>query len=170
MRLFFAALALIVGTVPASGQWLERPWAGIPRTANGKPNLAAPAPRAPDGKPDLSGIWEGWGTGPQGRFFDLAAGLPPGDVQMTPWAAAIAAQRAKRDHVDDPLGFCMPPGMPRIDFVDQFKIVQTPEFGVLLRQQNMDLDLLGPDAYRAVLAADLAKWSKLVRESGAKVD
>ena len=25
-----------------------------PRTADGKPNLAAPTPRAPDGKPDLS--------------------------------------------------------------------------------------------------------------------
>ena len=43
MRLFLAALALIVGTMPAGAQWLDRPWPGIPRTADGKPNLTAPA-------------------------------------------------------------------------------------------------------------------------------
>ena len=59
MRLLFAALALIVGTTPAAAQWLDRPWSGIPRTADGKPNLAAPAPRGPGGKPDLTGIWSG---------------------------------------------------------------------------------------------------------------
>jgi len=30
---------------PAAAQWLRYPTAGIPRTADGKPNLAAPAPR-----------------------------------------------------------------------------------------------------------------------------
>ena len=59
MRLFLAALALIVGTMPAAAQWLDRPWPGIPRTADGKPNLTAPAPRGPDGKPDLTGVWNG---------------------------------------------------------------------------------------------------------------
>ena len=59
MRLLFTALALIVGTMPAAAQWLDRPWPGIPRTADGKPNLTAPAPRGPDGKPDLTGIWSG---------------------------------------------------------------------------------------------------------------
>jgi len=32
--------------------------AGIPRLADGKPNLSAPAPRMADGKPDLSGLWQ----------------------------------------------------------------------------------------------------------------
>ena len=59
MRLCLAALALIVGTVPATAQWLDRPWPGIPRTADGTPNLTAPAPRGPDGKPDLTGVWNG---------------------------------------------------------------------------------------------------------------
>ena len=59
MRLFLAALILAAGTTPAAAQWLDRPWPGIPRTADGKPNLAAPAPRGPDGRPDLTGIWNG---------------------------------------------------------------------------------------------------------------
>jgi len=43
-------------------------------------------------------------------FFDLAKDLKPDDVEMTPWAAAIQAQRESRDHVDDPYGYCLPPG------------------------------------------------------------
>ena len=41
----------------ASAQWLNYPSASIPRTPDGKPNLAAPTPRTKDGKPDLSGMW-----------------------------------------------------------------------------------------------------------------
>jgi len=42
-----------VSTLPA--QWLKIKTPGIPRKANGKPDLTAPVPRMPDGKPDLSG-------------------------------------------------------------------------------------------------------------------
>ena len=46
---------------------------------------------------------------------------------MTPWASAIQAQREARDHVDDPYGYCLPPGVPRIDFGGgPFKVLQTP--------------------------------------------
>src|SRR5947208_16802499 len=43
--------------VSTSAQWLNLRTPGIPRTADGKPNLTAAAPRTPDGKPDLSGLW-----------------------------------------------------------------------------------------------------------------
>ena len=51
-----AALCLLPASLCA--QWLNLPTPGIPRTADGKPNLTAPAPRTPDGKPDLSGLWQ----------------------------------------------------------------------------------------------------------------
>src|SRR5262245_2289998 len=51
------AISAFVLTVPLSAQWLTEPTPGIPRTADGKPNRAAPAPRTADGKPDLSGLW-----------------------------------------------------------------------------------------------------------------
>src|ERR1041384_707629 len=123
MKRLALAIAAWLIAVSAGAQWLNYPTPGIPRLPDGKPNLSAPAPRLPGGKPDLSGIWQGWG--PKGFFFDLAKDLPASEVQMTPWAAGIQAQRERRDHVDDPLGFCMPPGVPRIDSVDQFKIIQT---------------------------------------------
>ena len=43
---------------PLGAQWLGYPAKNIPRTADGKPNLSAPAPRTADSKPDLSGIWQ----------------------------------------------------------------------------------------------------------------
>jgi len=54
-------IAAFVGLVTLAGaaeaQWLNYPDPRIPRTADGKPILTAPAPRAADGKPDLSGVW-----------------------------------------------------------------------------------------------------------------
>src|SRR5438045_3626099 len=54
------ALTVVLLLLPVSlcAQWLDFPTPGIPRTADGKPNLTAPAPKTPDGKPDLSGMWQ----------------------------------------------------------------------------------------------------------------
>ena len=51
------ALVFLAVCLPNSAQWLRYPTPGIPRLADGKPNLSAPAPRA-NGKPDLSGLCE----------------------------------------------------------------------------------------------------------------
>jgi hypothetical protein len=133
---------LFVASGAAAGQWLDFPTAGIPRLADGRPDLSAPAPRSPDGRPDLSGVW-GWC--PDCRtsdrlFFDLARGLDPAAVQMTPWAAGIARQRSARDHVDDPYGYCLPPGVPRIYFVTgSFKIVPASGMTAFLHETAVGL-------------------------------
>src|SRR5499427_5570701 len=44
-------------SIVTHAQWLNYKTPGVPRTADGKPRLDAPAPRALDGHPDLSGTW-----------------------------------------------------------------------------------------------------------------
>jgi hypothetical protein len=57
-----AVLVVLVLTgifsVPVGAQWPRYLTPGIPKTADGKPDLNAAAPRTADGKPDLSGVWE----------------------------------------------------------------------------------------------------------------
>ena len=53
-----AVTASAAATAPLHAQWPSFSPPGIPRTADGKVDLKAPAPRLPDGKPDLSGVWE----------------------------------------------------------------------------------------------------------------
>ena len=135
---FLAAVALLTTGVQA--QWLNYPVPGTPRLPDGRPNLTAPLPRTADGRPDLSGIWAAQ-CAVYGRdscftrslFFDLAKDLKADDVQMTPWAAQIQAQRERRNHVDDPYGYCLPPGTPRINFAGgPFRILQTSAVTALL--------------------------------------
>jgi hypothetical protein len=140
LRVFAAIAACAIATAGVRAQWLTYSTPGIPRLPDGRPNLSAPAPRGADGRPDLSGIWAAPCT-IYGRddcfvrslFFDLAKDLNAADVQMTPWASAIQKQREARNHVDDPYGYCMPPGTPRIDFAGApFRILQTPQVTAFL--------------------------------------
>ena len=105
-----SAATLLLLSVPAHAQWLKVPPAKVPRTADGKPNLSAPAPRLPDGKPDLSGIWE-----PANNRYvqNIAADLKPEDVPYQPWARALKTFREKTNSKDDPEVFCVPAGGPR---------------------------------------------------------
>src|SRR6204780_3174686 len=133
MSAYIPALALMISSA-ASAQWLNYPAAGNPHTGDGKPDRTAAASKTSDGKPDLSGIWE---AEDQTYFFDLAAGLKPGDVVAQPWAQALQQQRQDNVHGDDPLGRCLPHGVPRINTngLFPFKIVQTPGLVVILYEQ-----------------------------------
>ena len=130
----------VVVAMPLAGQWLSYPTPGIPRLPDGSANLSAKASKLADGTPDLSGVWaakcgiyDGSRCFVQSYYFDLAKDLPPEAVRMTPWAEGIARQRAARNHVDDPYGYCLPPGVPRIDFGGgPFKILQTPGVTAIL--------------------------------------
>lgn len=129
--------ALVSGVVRA--QWLNYPTPGIPRLPDGKPNLSAPTPRAPDGRPDLSGLWRAECSAEtecfsRSLFFDLARDVTPEAIQMTPWAASIQKQRESREAVDDPVGYCLPHGYPRMAFPAPFKVLQTPTLTAFLHE------------------------------------
>jgi hypothetical protein len=132
-----SAVLLSSMSAPVSAQWLNYPTAGTPRTPDGKANLSAPAPKAPDGKPDLSGIWEVheqlslYGEY-KAHFMDLALDLKPAEAPFQPWAKALSQQRQDTEHKDDPLARCMPPGVPRINTLGPFKIVQSPRLVIVL--------------------------------------
>ena len=120
---------------PIHAQWLHYPSKGIPRSANGKPDLNAPAPRTADNKPDLSGIWQAAQT-PR-YLFNIAADLKPAEVPFQPWAEALYQERSETNGKDHPGAQCLPSGIPEKDAVpDPFKILQTPDLVVILYESR----------------------------------
>jgi hypothetical protein len=130
------AVITVALSAPLAAQWLTQPTAGIPRTADGKPNLSAPAPRTPNGKPDLSGLWNK--ISPK-YHRNIVADLKPEEIQ--PWARALVEQRREdlgREYMNV---VCVPlgPGYATsadITGAEMMKIVQTPGLILIL---NPDL-------------------------------
>jgi hypothetical protein len=124
----WTVIALIAASLlaPVSAQWLDYPTPGLPRTANGKPNLIAPAPRAVDGNPDLSGIWE------QPNSRTTAYYLEGIDIPWRPWAEALFKQNTEDNQLHNPESLCLPRGIPKADAFDIHKIVQTPGLILIL--------------------------------------
>ena len=132
MRHALCALAIVCATAAtAAAQWLSIPLPGTPRTANGKPNLDAPAPRAADGKPDLSGIWKTDSM----KYNDnlLADGT---DAPMLPWAADVYKHRVATQGYERPMTYCMPHGVPDAFTPPMpFKMIQTPAETIILFEE-----------------------------------
>ncbi len=159
-----AALLGVFISAPASAQWLSQPTPGIPRTADGKPNLSAPAPRTSDGKPDFSGLW----TRISPKYArNIAADLKPGDVM--PWAEALLKERRE----DLGKGYmnvtCVPlgPGYTTtadITGAEMVKIVQTPSLILMLnpdltyRQIFMDGRSLEADPNPSWMGYSVGRW------------
>jgi len=113
---------------PATAQWFVYPTPGIPRHADGTPNLTAPAPKTRDGKPDLSGIW----LTPSGRWLNnLAAdGV---EVPFKPAALAIYKERQANNGKGRPSERCISHGVTDFDALGTpTKIIQTPEVTAIL--------------------------------------
>ena len=138
----FLALAVTV-----SAQWLNYPTRGVPRLANGKPDLNAPAPRTADGKPDFSGMW-GWEDNrpcpPDGcadarigqEFVNIGWSLK-GGLPYQPWAAELVKTRRAQNSKDDPQSHCLPRGAVRILTDSTYKkFIQTPGVLVILTERN----------------------------------
>jgi hypothetical protein len=124
----------IISVLTAAAQWPTVKTPGIPRLANGQPNLTAPTPKTADGKPDLSGIWE-----PNGikYLINIAADLKPTDVPFTPEAQSLYKMRVETMGKDDPDARCLPSGMPRKDAITSpYKILQSPGLLVFLYESR----------------------------------
>ncbi|HEY1239493.1 MAG TPA: hypothetical protein VGF16_03005 [Bryobacteraceae bacterium] len=164
-RGFILIAILTVGSPALFGQWPAYPTAGVPRTADGKPNLTAPAPKTPDGKPDLTGIWEvsrplagtlregaPARTPPAARtattnddfiaaarrspFWNLGASFPDG-LPFQPWAADLHRQRVADNSKDNPDAHCLPMGIMQFHNHGQpRKMIQTPQVIVILYEAN----------------------------------
>jgi hypothetical protein len=142
----------------AYAQWLNFPTPGIPRTPDGKANLAAPAPRMADGKPDLSGVWmheltsvaemrrlygavideaiatqvPGMEIGTQHKYVvNILLDFKPEESPMRPEAAVIMRQHAAKR---DPANVCKGlPGLPLADLLSEpIKIAQAPRLTVVM--------------------------------------
>jgi hypothetical protein len=148
----FAVAAALTWSATVAAQWLKYPTAGVPKSANGKPNLSAPTPRTTDGKPDFSGIWltdspcarsqdpESLTCGselPMGRQgINMGAGLP-GGLPYQSWLAALVKKRTAENAKDDPHVFCLPDTFVRAYSLPHLlKFVQTPGLLVMLNEMN----------------------------------
>jgi hypothetical protein len=159
MKLMMAA---VMAAALVSGQWLNTPTPGVPRTPDGKPDLNAPAPKAADGHPDLSGVWT-----PNSRpLQDLSVGVAGRDVPYLPWSAQLAKERAGgAKGKDDPAAYCVP-GMPKLIYLPYpYKVYQLPGVTVILyegfttfRQIFTDGRELPKDPQPSWLGYSVGKW------------
>ena len=149
----------------ARAQWVNYPDARIPRLADGKANLAAPAPRTADGKPDLSGVWQ-FSLG-MAYSLNIVADLKPTEVDRA--ADALFRRRMAGLGADDSsLVGCLPRG-PRFilgsGVATQFvKIEQKPNVILVLseelayRQIFMDGRPLPADPSPSFMGYSVGRW------------
>jgi len=123
------AAAFFFASPAVEAQWLDRQTLGAPRLANGKVNLAAPAPRKGD-KPDLSGIWQVASP----RFLQDLAPAVAGGVPFQPWAEALTKERRTGSQAaEESDANCLPQGVPKINATPvPFRIVQNPTEVIIL--------------------------------------
>jgi hypothetical protein len=154
---------LLAFATPLAAQWIDLATPGIPRMADGKPNLTAPTPRGADGKPDLSGLWI-LNAGP-GHLANVAADLQARDVK--PWAEELYRQRLGNLGNDDPWTVqCLPAG-PRAILKGgdgPARIVQTPNMLAILyddltyRQIFLDGRALPKDTNPSWMGYSVGRW------------
>ena len=152
------AMLVVLFAPGLTAQWLNNPTPGVPRRADGKVDMTAPAPRMANGKPDLSGLWMtaepnretrgagGLGTSDEAgnpanitasrQMRDIGIDLP-GGLPYQPWLIPIVKERTANEAIDDPHIRCLPDnflrayGLPHL-----LKFVHTPQLLVVLNEMN----------------------------------
>jgi hypothetical protein len=174
----------VTASLPLAAQWLNNPNPRTPRTQEGRPDLAAPAPHL-EGKVDLSGVWQAERT-PVSEFtrvlgVDLVKeqvdlgdvtkhvvnvfwGVKPGDEPLRPEGASILEHRS-RTPTDRPLSQCLPIGIPAVMFTYAFKMIQVPQEVVMLsetgdppRQIYIDGRSLPKDPEPSWMGYSVGRW------------
>jgi hypothetical protein len=160
MKTVVLAILLSALTTPVNAQWLNHTAPGIPRTADGKPNLKAPAPRTPDGKPDLSGLWNK--ISPK-YGNNITADFKPEEVPA--WVQALVQQRHEELGKDYMTALCLPLGPGYATGERYMKFVQTPALIVILdedltyRQIFMDGRALEKDPNPSWMGYSVGHWA-----------
>jgi len=132
----------------ARAQWLDYKTPGIPRTADGTPDLSAPLPRTLDGKPDFTGVWR----------TELSTQDPP---KLQTWAEAVAKSRMEDLRRDSPEALCLPGPIANIGVG---KVVQTPGLllmlygGTLYREIFLDGRELPKDPNPTWMGYSIGRW------------
>jgi hypothetical protein len=158
-RFFLPVIVMAVLPVTLPGQWPTYPTTGIPRTADGKPNLGAPAPKTPDNKPDLTGLWQNDRTvggtvaarssatppasnddlltiARRSPFWNIGSQFKDG-LPFQPWAADLHRQRVADNSKDNPDAHCLPMGIMQFhNHGEPRKMIQTPQEIVILYEAN----------------------------------
>ena len=129
-----------------SAQWIDYRTPGLPRTADGRPNLTAPTPRTADKKPDLSGVWHP--TLPprqvpeshpgEPTFMNIVNFLVPGSsIEMLPAANALYQEHLRVAGANRPSEKCLPHGIPDAMVIPgaPAKIVQLPGLTLILYEE-----------------------------------
>jgi len=152
-RLVAAGLMIVSAafSAPLLAQWPLYPDPSVPKTADGAPDLEAPAPRTAQGTPDLSGTWENtWfhngrigqppvsppGEPPASTFSDVGAGFKEG-LPLRPWAAALLKERREWNSKENPDALCLPMGLMQFhEHPQPRKMIQTPAVLLILYEGN----------------------------------
>jgi len=155
MKRQLATLVLLASTTPLAAQWLSLATPGIPRTAEGEPDLSAPVPRSADGHPDLAGLWV-----PVGVSGDM---LDPSKAHE--WARTLMTEREGRFFDDNPEYQCLPHGPAHLTRERQMqRIVQTSTVTAILhhdltyRQIFMDGRTLEPNPHPTWMGYSVGRW------------